>query len=392
MSFRTSQINPQSHLFIPAAQFNFTNEERDTLLGGDLSLAYFTIGAPCSLLIGFLADKMDRIKLLLIIVLLGEGPCFCTIFVTAYWQLVILRACTGIAAGGALPLMYSLLGDLFSTEQRGFASSLIAISTGAGIVVGQMMSGIIGPALGWKVPYCFTSAPNIVIVSIIYFTIKEPKRGVTEKAMSDVMHEDNKNQFVYSEKINWTSFKQLFFISSNRLAFAQALPGTVPWGFINVFLNNYLSDDKGFGTYTATLAITCFGVGAVLGVIGGGMIGQIIYNKSRKLFCIFLAIVTAGGMPCVWMIVLLEYKEPGLLALAFLLGLIASITGPNVRVIVLNVNTPETRGTAFAFFNLADDIGKGLGPAVVAWLLVQVGNRKIAFSCSALFWALASLR
>ena len=95
--------------FIQAAEFGFDITQEETLLGGDLSLAYFTVGAPCSLLIGYLADKMDRIKLLFIIVTLGEGPCFCTIFVTQYWQLVILRALTGIAAGGALPLMYSLL-------------------------------------------------------------------------------------------------------------------------------------------------------------------------------------------------------------------------------------------------------------------------------------------
>ena len=41
-----------------------------------------------------------------------------------------------------------------------------------------------------------------------------------------------------------------------------------------------------------------------------------------------------------------------------------------MRSVLQNVCTPETRGTAFALFNLTDDIGKGGGPLIVATLVV----------------------
>lgn len=44
---------------------------------------------------------------------------------------------------------------------------------------------------------------------------------------------------------------------------------------------------------------------------------------------------------------------------------------------IQNVCTPEVRGTAFALYALTDDIGKGLGPAlVVIFIRLCGGNRR----------------
>ena len=58
----------------------------------------------------------------------------------------------------------------------------------------------------------------------------------------------------------------------------------------------------------------------------------------------------------------LNYSFPFLcstLFLLFIVGLVVSINGPNIRTLLQNVTSPECRGTAFAFFTLADDLGKG---------------------------------
>lgn len=47
-------------------------------------------------------------------------------------------------------------------------------------------------------------------------------------------------------------------------------------------------------------------------------------------------------------------------------GVFSTTTGTNIRAALMDVNAPETRGTAFAVFNLVDDLGKGLGPEVRA--------------------------
>ena len=50
-----------------------------------------------------------------------------------------------------------------------------------------------------------------------------------------------------------------------------------------------------------------------------------------------------------------------------------------------NTTLPSTRGTAFGVFNLFDDLGKGLGPALVSLIVVRRG-RENAFTLAFLAW------
>lgn len=52
---------------------------------------------------------------------------------------------------------------------------------------------------------------------------------------------------------------------------------------------------------------------------------------------------------------------------------------------IMNVNEPETRGVALALHVVLDDLGKGLGPAIVALLITALG-RQLAFSLSIAGW------
>ncbi len=101
-----------------AEEFDLDDDERDRKLGGDISLAFFIVGAPASYLVGLLADTGDRAKIFGWTVFIGEAACFLTFFVQSYLQLYICRAVTGFSVGGALPVIYSILGDLFKAEGK----------------------------------------------------------------------------------------------------------------------------------------------------------------------------------------------------------------------------------------------------------------------------------
>ena len=104
-----------------AGEFGFDDLTRDRLLGGDISIAFFMVGLPASFVAGCLADVVDRRGLLfLIVVLLGEGACLSTYFVaTTFRRLYWCRALTGVGVGGALPLVYSVLGAFCTSRGRG---------------------------------------------------------------------------------------------------------------------------------------------------------------------------------------------------------------------------------------------------------------------------------
>jgi hypothetical protein len=78
--------------------------------------------------------------------------------------------------------------------------------------------------------------------------------------------------------------------------------------------------------------------------------------------------VVAGAAPVLLLINadLQAMGLPATLATAAAAGALASVAGPNLRAVVINVNTPESRGVALAMQSVTDDLGKGLGPVIVA--------------------------
>ena len=90
-----------------------------------------------------------------------------------------------------------------------------------------------------------------------------------------------------------------------------------------------------------------------------------------------MGITTALAVPPMLFIINADVSYILLDIVAIIAGVLVSMTGPNVRSVLQDVCVPETRGTAFALFNLTDDIGKGGGPVLVAALIKSFhGNRK----------------
>ena len=115
----TSLLFADQNLLAPnlsaiADEFQFDDIERDKRLGGDIAIAFFMVGVPASFIVGCLADVMERRSLLFLwVILIGEGACLATYFVSTYRQLYWCRAFTGCSVGGALPLIYSVSKLLF---------------------------------------------------------------------------------------------------------------------------------------------------------------------------------------------------------------------------------------------------------------------------------------
>ena len=86
----------------------------------------------------------------------------------------------------------------------------------------------------------------------------------------------------------------------------------------------------------------------------------------------------------------LPFSYGALIPVAFIGGLCASITGPNVRAVLQNCNLPETRGTVFAMFALTDDLGKAFGPFLIAAFVTAIG-RRAAFNLATCAWFLCGL-
>ena len=436
-----------------AEEFNFSDREKDVKLAGWLQLAFFVVGSPASLIIGWMCDKTEsRVRLLFLTTLIGEGPCLATYWVTKYWQLFMLRAMTGIAVGGCLPLLFSLCGDLFSHKTRAKVASFLTIATGAGIAFGQIMSGAVGPKYGWKVPFVVSAAPAVFFAFLTWMLVDEPVRGgmdvkvngnhfghqnraasrgvgeeseeggvaiggeekkkkkkqkkssCKDSSKSSSKRDENEDDIIsqlsvsdieiYSGKMDVQKLKRQLRVKTNVLVFIQGVFGTIPWGVLNAYFVDYLHANRGLTVGQGTAAVTLFGLGGAIGVIGGGVWGQRLYNRNKSSVAVLMGLSTMlGALPSYYFVNSTYFgpSESLLYFSCFVTGILCSLTPPNVRAVLMNINPPETRGSVFACYSQVDDIGKGLGPVFIAGLIVVFNGRQIAFNVAFSMWFICGL-
>lgn len=269
-----------------ADDFGFTEDERDTKLGGQIALAFFLCGVPSSFFAGWLCDKIDQRALIFsIVIMIGELACFATYFVNSFASLITLRSITGMAIGASLPCVYSVLGDVFRSEGRNASSGLIATSIGIGLGIGQAISGYLGPRFGWKLPFLVVSIPSFFVAFSTMMFLPEPKRGAVEEAVIEMENERNithidtaedvtnlqssielvalqtdiENQekgymhsYYIAEAPSHASTLKMLRTPTIIILLIQGAPNVIPFGIISVYLNDYLSQDKGLSIEVRT--------------------------------------------------------------------------------------------------------------------------------------------
>ena len=347
-----------------ADDLGFDERERDAKLGGQISVAFFLLGLPACLVIGVLTDVARRKDLLVMTVVLGQGPCALAGFVTSFWQLFVLRALTGVAVGGALPLAFSIAGDLFPPTARSHASGTVGLVMHAGVIFGQGVSGYAGPIFGWRAPFVLVAIPGLCVAWLVDKYAVEPRRGgsdgggaipsaspggggVDDKKMgSNGTDAGVTTSFFASDATStretatrlareWIrKSANVWRRRTNALGFTQGIPGTVPWSVINVFMNDYLANEKGLGVQLATTLMMTFSAGCAFGTILGGWLGQRLYNERGWYMTAAMgAFAVAGIFPWLYLIESNDYapfdaRRFGFkLIVAFVGGNLAAVTG-----------------------------------------------------------------
>lgn len=409
-----------------ADEFGFSAHTKDAKLGGEVSLGFFMVGGACGLVVGWLADRaslISRPKLFAMVVLLGELSCIGTYRSTTYPELLLCRIMTGISIGGASPIMYSVLGDCWPSSSRVHVSTLLGLSMGSGAAIGQIIAAIMGPTYGWRFPFLVVAVPAIVCAVLLLTTVSDPPRGGFENTNPSNLEKgttfastpssqnspgsgvsgllpSSHGDVVSSSRHESECVKALSIFQTRTvtLVMLQGMFGCIPWSIISVFLTDYLSADLGMSVARATGTMTVFGIGCLSGQIFGGWIGQRLYNKDPRLQCLLIGATTLCAMVPILFIINTETRFSGdgkispFYLITFIIGgFLATIGGPNVRSILQNVTVAETRGIAFATFNLCDDVGKGGGPYLVAYLVKIHGSRRPAFTVGVLGWLISSM-
>ena len=343
---------------------------------GFIGSAFTLVGAFVSILFGYFTDKASRKMLLVATVLIGEIPCFLTgipYFTQTLASFTFLRILTGIGIGGIFPITFSLLSDYFKEEHRPAASAWIGMAWAIGSILGVVLAGYLTNIYGWRISFILAAVPNFPTVIIFGLYAREPQRGRTEDALEDLIQKG----LAYKQTIRLRDFKLILSNQTNIWTFLQGLPGTVPWGILGYWIIHFFEQIRHVSKEKATTIFLVLGLGATLGGVVFGYIGEWFYNKNPKYMPIMCGTGVLLGCIPAFMLINMPIDATGkgftiYLTLAFFAGFLVAIASPNVKAILMNVNRPEHRGTVFACFNITDNLGQGFGPAI-GGMLVSFG-------------------
>lgn len=84
-------------------------------------------------------------------------------------QLILFRAIQGLGAGGVLPLAFTIIGELFTLEQRANMQGLFSGVWGVSAVIGPLIGGFLVDQISWRWVFFINVIPGLLAAGLVWF-------------------------------------------------------------------------------------------------------------------------------------------------------------------------------------------------------------------------------
>jgi len=153
-----------SAILSPLATVFHVQADQITWLVSAYALAY-TLAAP---IIGFLSDRIDRRKIVLMALLLLSLD-----------SLVIIFSPNLLTA--LVPVIFALIADVISESKQATAMGSIMVGMTVGIITGPIIAGILVQYFAWYAPFIYTAIGCLVVFIIGLFILPYSQKTVRKK-------------------------------------------------------------------------------------------------------------------------------------------------------------------------------------------------------------------
>lgn len=334
------------------ADLDLSDTQLGLLTGFAFALFYVTLGIP----IARFADRSNRKNIIAVSLTAWSAMTVLSGFVQNFWQLLLARIGVGVGEAGGSPPAHSIISDYFPAEKRATALSIYSMGIYIGILFGYLAGGWINQYFGWRMAFMAIGIPGIMYALIVFFTVKEPARGQTDKAPQKV--EEVAGLIAVTKHL--LSYKTFLY-----LAFACGLTTFGSYGVGN-FTPPFLARVHGLDSVTigTWLSLTS-GIGGGLGTFLGGYIADKLGRKDVRWYLWISIIAGAFKLIPATIFFFSENSQVVLIATFFSTFAVGIFLGPSLAVIH-NLVTAKMRAFASAIlFFILNLIGLGFGPMVI---------------------------
>jgi MFS family permease len=418
--------NAATNMLIPSYGVVITYYNIDKALVGIPDAVFILVSAALAVMWGYFTDRIDRARVIMVGAFMWSIGTLIVAFDAFQNQfgfnfLIFARALTGAGIGCIIPIAYSIMADITTPEERSGYFGIFAILSSLSNGVGQAMSSFLGPlnimGIGWRFPFFIISIISLFLVILLFF-IKLPALGSQEQDL-DSLSELN---LEYNYQISGKDVVKILKKKSNMAVFIQGffsiIPGTLVVYFIttmfsdsDIGLFNLLPDEIRIQVSTIMAGLT--GIGYIVGSLSLAGLGDIFYKKDDRNRVLLSALSLLFAAPLVLVMIIspvqLEQsfidtlgENPGIfdtiikifqayptyyafVIFSFFGSFLSAGPVSNRGAIMMDANLPEHRGTTTSFFNLSEQLGKGLTLILSSVLLIYLTYQQMIIFAG-LFW------
>lgn len=259
-----------SAMLAPLARVFAVAPARAAWLVSSYALAY-ALAAP---VFGYLSDRMDRRRWLLLSLLLLAADHLALTLAPNFEVALGLRMLGGLASAALIPTAFALVADTVPASRQSAAMGAVMAGMTFGLVAGPALAGVLAETGGWRMPF-WTMAAGCVLtfgVACGAVTSTPPARA-----------------FAGSGAVRWLAQGRLV-----HLLLAKGLwNGAAVAGFL--LAGEVLRHRHGLGTATVGLSVSVFGGGLFLGNLGIGAVRRLLSRDEAVLMAALWLLLLAMG-------------------------------------------------------------------------------------------------
>ena len=330
----------------------------ETLLGW-MGTAFLLVYAICSPFAGYLGDRCSRRAVVAGSLLTWSLVTLLTGFVSAPWQMIVMRGILGVTMAFCIPASMAILADFHGRGTRGKAVAILSIGASLGSIVGGPAASAIGEAFEWNVAFLTFGTVGVLFFPVLLTLLRNAETAPVDEVRTNRSSEAPRLGATLATLLRTPTFLCLGVVSGITSLAVLTLFYWLPF-HLNERFGMSLTGASFFG-FLALTAPVLFG-----SVLGGSLSDRLGVEKPGNRLLLFAFMLSFSIPAALWFSWAGEVASVLVAVACFKLA--RTLGESNWHPIMYDVVAPHMRSTATGVTNAFNCAMGGLGTWLIGFL------------------------
>src|SRR5581483_285802 len=346
------------------------------------------VGSAASLPFGVLADRVTRTRVLAAAIVLWAVAMIWSAAAASFDELLLARVFLGAVTAAAGPNVASLVGDYFAATERGRIYGFVLAGELLGSGIGFAVTGDIA-ALSWRAAFVSLAMPAFALAWFV-FRLPEPDRGGSAAlpaegerqtaAVENEPHGTDAQRLARERGISaedaaafegdlegmnlWQAVRVVLRVRTNLVLIAASACGYYFLAGVQTFGIEFAKEQYRVGQAVANVMLLIVGAGAVVGVLAGGQVGDMLVRRGVLNGRMITGVVVAAATSALFVPAILTRSATAALPYLIFAALFLSAQNPPLDAARLDIMPAPLWGRAESIRTLLRSLAQALAPVL----------------------------